>query len=353
MLPVEGTVNSILLFQFDELATNLNKGCVDKDGKHSLCQLYKINLKSKSNTNIKLKGSLAFNNEDVPNLSWILLGDNYSSSTNYTSSMLGNTFNKATSTHTNFVDDYLLKSGEEVTYYILLWVNEIDEIQYDNGTYGGIVKFEDHNGEGVTAEFGELTKYKNVNIFAENVMKPVAISDSSVDFSESFEYSGPSGIYVRSGTENDKYPIYYYRGEVDNNLIFANFCWKVVRTTETGGLKLIYNGVPKNGQCNNTGSETLIGSKSFGPVGFNDDEEITFSLANVGYMYSNPYPINVNLDSNEFIGMLEGSYFGNDVSYSNGMYTLTDVKTFDEILSSEDLTLFNNHHYICLNKTTT
>ncbi len=53
------------------------------------------------------------------------------------------------------------------------------------------------------------------------------------------------GIYMRAGTENDTYPIMYYRGNVnDNNVKFANKCWKAVRTTDTGGVKLVYNGTP-------------------------------------------------------------------------------------------------------------
>ena len=72
-------------------------------------------------------------------------------------------------------------------------------------------------------------------------------------------------------------PVYYYRGNVDNRVIFANFCWRIVRTTETGGVKLIYNGVPSNGQCNNTGDNSTIGSSAFN-TNKNDN-------AYVGYMY--------------------------------------------------------------------
>ena len=52
------------------------------------------------------------------------------------------------------------------------------------------------------------------------------------------------GVYTRDGTENDKYPIYYYRGTqaLANNLVFGGFCWKIVRTTATGGIRMIYNG---------------------------------------------------------------------------------------------------------------
>ena len=39
--------------------------------------------------------------------------------------------------------------------------------------------------------------------------------------------------------------IYYYHGAAqNNNLLFGGFCWKIVRTTETGGVKIVYNGIP-------------------------------------------------------------------------------------------------------------
>ena len=37
-----------------------------------------------------------------------------------------------------------------------------------------------------------------------------------------------------------------------NNVIFAGHCWQMVRTTDTGGVKMIYNGEVENGQCLNT-----------------------------------------------------------------------------------------------------
>ena len=52
--------------------------------------------------------------------------------------------------------------------------------------------------------------------------------------------------------------IYHWYAETDeegtevqnrNNVIFANYCWQMIRTTDTGGVKLIYNGRPENNQC--------------------------------------------------------------------------------------------------------
>lgn len=97
-------------------------------------------------------------------------------------------------------------------------------------------------------------------------MSKDAVSDSSVDFSSSTGLDVENNIaYVVNGTENNQYPIYYYRGNVTkNNVIFANFCWKIVRTTETGGTKLVYSGVPSaDGQCNAMYEERSIGESAF------------------------------------------------------------------------------------------
>ncbi len=61
------------------------------------------------------------------------------------------------------------------------------------------------------------------------------------------------GLYLLESTKNDKYPIYFFRyddGYGNNTMKFAGFCWKIIRTTSTGGLKLIYSGrVEDNGYC--------------------------------------------------------------------------------------------------------
>ncbi len=37
-----------------------------------------------------------------------------------------------------------------------------------------------------------------------------------------------------------------------NNVIFANHCWQMIRTTDTGGVRMIYNGEVVDGKCLNT-----------------------------------------------------------------------------------------------------
>ena len=153
-LPSTSGVDDILVTNFSELPDNLNSKCIDRDGEYALCQLYKIVLSNSSNgVNTKVKGSVSFNNTTSPNLSWIRI-DNYSSSTTYTSNTLGSSYHTASSNFDSFESSYLLKSGNSVTYYILVWVNENEEEQTDTGTYTGTVRFEDENGKGVTSTFG-------------------------------------------------------------------------------------------------------------------------------------------------------------------------------------------------------
>ena len=43
--------------------------------------------------------------------------------------------------------------------------------------------------------------------------------------------------------------VYYDICSNKRNVIYGGYCWQIVRTTETGGLKVIYNGEPVNNTC--------------------------------------------------------------------------------------------------------
>lgn len=99
---------------------------------------------------------------------------------------------------------------------------------------------------------------------------------NSISYSQKSSVSNGTGVYETTKTDSGK-TVYFYRGVVDNNVIFANSCWKIVRTTETEGTKLIYNGKPKQGVCSNTGDDVLIGKSKY--------SENVSDNAYVGYMY--------------------------------------------------------------------
>ena len=113
-----------------------------------------------------------------------------------------------------------------------------------------------------------------------DLIKSKADTTTVIDYKVRSGVSGTNGIYTTTVTEGNV-PVYYYRGDADkvnNNIIFNNMCWKIIRTTENGGVKIIYNGTPTDGKCETqTGKTTTIGESAFNEK---DDDN-----AYVGYMY--------------------------------------------------------------------
>ena len=131
----------------------------------------------------------------------------------------------------------------------------------------------------VNAEERDSLGIKVVNLY--NVIENMADTTTAIDFSVRSGATGKetNGIYKTTATDGNV-PVYYYRGaadKVNNNIIFGNFCWKIIRTTETGGIKLIYNGVPTDGTCNNTGDASQTDTITWNAK-YNDN-------AYVGYMF--------------------------------------------------------------------
>ena len=93
------------------------------------------------------------------------------------------------------------------------------------------------------------------------------ISSSSLRFNTPASSAEYQGVYVLDSTKDDDFPIYFYRGgsSTPNHVLFGGYCWRIIRTTDTGGIKIIYNGVPtEDNQCTSvTGTGTQIGTSSF------------------------------------------------------------------------------------------
>ena len=120
-----------------------------------------------------------------------------------------------------------------------------------------------------------------------------------IDYSKVNSETNGEGVYLFDETKNDVKPVYFFRGthNLNNNLLYANFCWKIVRTTETGGVRVVYNGAPVNGKCTNTtGDNTRIGKNAFNT---NHSKK-----QYVGYMFgddTNPYKNTNDSDIKKYI----------------------------------------------------
>ena len=193
------------------------------------------------------------------------------------------------------------------------------------------------------AKVSTLYSIMEDNAVLDNIESTYVTSSSGINFSQISSDTNGKGIYEIASTKNDPYPIYYYRGAVTNNNVkFAGFCWKAIRTTDTGGVKLIYNGSPNgSGNCTNTtGTSTQIGTSAF--------NSSNTPPADVGYMYGTIYSYSTKSSSN-----LATAYkYGKDVTYSGGTYTLTNTMTSTGTWSTDYNTL-NNNHYTCFSTGTT
>ena len=139
-------------------------------------------------------------------------------------------------------------------------------------------------GTGYASLYSSLGMQGSIKVAKDRTLYNVLARSATLDTNVSFSSTNvANGIYEVSSTKSDTNPVYYYRGSVTNNNVkFANFCWKIVRTTSTGGVKLIYNGVPSStGSCNNTGTASQIGTSKF--------NDLHTSVAYSGYMYGDVY----------------------------------------------------------------
>lgn len=137
-----------------------------------------------------------------------------------------------------------------------------------------------------------------------------------------------SGSHQDSVDGSGTKAIYYYTNGTYNNVIFGNFCWKIVRTTDTGGVKIIYNGTKSaSNTCTATGSSTQIG---------------TYSYANSSYVTSPP-AVGFMLDNSTAIpiksGTVSGAIYGTTISYN--------VPNDKFSLSSTGSSLNTTHHCSC------
>ena len=148
----------------------------------------------------------------------------------------------------------------------------LDKVSTENVTEEYTCKLEFNAVERTEIAVGTTNLY--------NLIKNNADTKTIIDYKVRSGVSGTNGIYTTTATVGNV-PVYYYRGDankVNNNIIFNNMCWKIIRTTENNGIKLIYNGVPTDGKCETqTGEATQIGTSKFNES-YNDN-------AYVGYMY--------------------------------------------------------------------
>ena len=207
-----------------------------------------------------------------------------------------------------------------------------------------------------TQAFGEYTNI--INFYAVSVPEPPllydvvqnmtkgTLADNNVKLSDTITQAN-SGVYTYNpavyGTASDAsndYPIYFYRGILDTTEGLGTYgsdgqadawpnyvklsngtCWRIVRTTGSGGVKMIYNGLygaTTAGSCTNATGNTRITQRGL----VNDYFEYP-QIVRAGYTYNSDFAVN------EAISAPIGTVFGNSLEYSTNN-TNSPIKNFIE-----------------------
>ena len=91
-------------------------------------------------------------------------------------------------------------------------------------------------------------------------------------------------LYTGEGADTYANPVYYYKGNVqNNNVLFGGFCWKIVRTTETGGVKVVYNGIQRGG----SDDYTLLDKSEYANLTNDTNYPYTFDSTNKTWTSTN------------------------------------------------------------------
>ena len=188
--------------------------------------------------------------------------------------------------------------------------------------------FVQDDGTGVTRSGNVLYNVLKDNAVMDNISSTYVSSSTGINLGEISSDTNGKGVYTLSKTANNANPIYYYRGAVDNNnVLFGGYCWKMIRTTDTGGIKMIYNGKPTNGVCNATGEDTTIGKSKF--------NEKRDDVKYVGYTYDDGSGNQVN---STVKAKVDSWYQTNLNEYASYLEDTPFYNERDSILASDDST---------------
>ena len=239
----------------------------------------------------------------------------------------------------------------------------------DNYILASLIKIEPSNTHEYKFNLKVTTSDTNNKTFSSNIKVNVLSLDSLYDFNSLYAYvigNNPKlyknelniedGVYYTNNSINGN-TVYFYRGtnELNNNLVLGNYCYKIIRTTEDLGVRIIYNGKFNNGICdgeNNTLDLTTFNNNS----NYNAYVGYIYGSANSSNYESeheNVNPSNIMKKVNEFYQnnlVKYSSYIANSIYCSNrktDSFVLNSVKY--DILGYKNYNTGYNSMYRLLN----
>lgn len=123
--------------------------CVDKNG-NTVCQVYEVKVTNEGTAATAVNGTLTLTAETITNLKWQIMTDQDTPVTD------SGQFKTTDDTEIAKNDTVEANPGTK-SYYIMIWIDEIEEDQNDSdtGAFTGVVSFTSADGSGVTGTFSE------------------------------------------------------------------------------------------------------------------------------------------------------------------------------------------------------
>ena len=183
--------------------------------------------------------------------------------------------------------------------------NNITSVSSDNSNWVTI------RDESVTSEMPETVNGKRISAYDLPNNSLYNVVKKLVSEGYAAKYTGAhNDTYGENGTKD----IYYIKAATSSdatkllnkiNVKFAGYCWQILRTTDTGGVKLIYNGEPdSNGHCKAINAQDthkgVIANSNGAAVVMSGD-----------YQYADSYTYDLNAETFTLVNPSQDNYSNN------------------------------------------
>ena len=243
-----------------------NKGaCVDING-YSVCQIYHITLTNNGSVPLTVNGTVTLSGQNTPNIDCATMSD-ATTVANNNSCMGGNVF----------VSGDTLAANDHNDYYVMVYINNLDEPQTDSGAFNGTVTFTTEDGRKVK---GRFTKPFNLVQRIQTLYNSNKDADPVVNNNIEYQYASRVGLMrdrlgVTSG-DKDSGNIRYYGAEPENWIDIGD---KTEVATERGNWEKLEPGAFESSDACNTfvtdqnwTDDTI--KEQFGDLGFNTIDDL-------------------------------------------------------------------------------
>ena len=197
-----------------EDAVSNEYNCID-DNNNVVCQVYKATLKNNGSIAAIVDGTITFEDIDtLPNLKWKRI-DSITNFGNYES------YNATTEDHL-FEDDKQLLAGDVVDYYFVIWVDEVNLEQEDEGTFRATIYF-DAAGGGVSSTVGSETNGASYITSLYDETRATSYHIGGDPNKPTVNLDSTSSIMLDNNGE------YRYYGKNPNNYVeYNNELWRII-----------------------------------------------------------------------------------------------------------------------------